>query len=379
MYLLSQSDWVGLFIKRKLSWDSFLKKYKVESGDTIVSLEEYIKKHRIPISDIKNLYDHITNNSEYLKRFYNTSLVPFVPQRIIDPPMSLTQLNNNEQVKYKNIVRNMYFEDILKKTQSGMENIKTYMNVLDDLYNNYIIDYKLLTPSARFYTKEGRIGSVFSSFYFRASILNPYVIYSLNMKLLHGMRIFTPTLGWSSYCYGFLECPDVVEYVGNDIIPSVCKNTKTFSRINYPNKHVDIWCQPSEDLLTNTKFMRSYKGHFDVVFFSPPYYRLELYEGKNQSTTRYSSYEEWLRGYWENTIQLCWHVLAPGGRLCYIISNYKQKDNTSVNLIKDMNIITKKVGFKQKGRIMPMWNKTVAVNVDTGDNHESICLFIRRS
>ena len=291
--------------------------------------------------------------------------------------MSLTQLNNNEQVKYKNIVRNMYFEDILKKTQSGMENIKTYMNVLDDLYNNYIIDYKLLTPSARFYTKEGRIGSVFSSFYFRASILNPYVIYSLNMKLLHGIRIFTPTLGWTSYCYGFLECPDVVEYVGNDIIPSVCKNTKTFSRINYPNKHVDIWCQPSEDLLINTKFMRSYKGHFDVVFFSPPYYRLELYEGKNQSTTRYSSYEEWLHGYWENTIQLCWHVLAPGGRLCYIISNYKQKDNTSVNLIKDMNIITKKVGFKQKGRIMPMWNKTVAVNVDTGDNHESICLFIR--
>jgi hypothetical protein len=258
-----------------------------------------------------------------------------------------------------------------------MGNIKTYLHVLYDLYNNKIIDYKLLTPSARFYTKQNRIGSVFSSFYFRASILNPYVIYSLNNKILHGTRVFTPTLGWSSYCYGFLECPDVVEYVGNDIISTVCKKTEKFATTFYPKKNTSIWCQPSEDLLHNNDFMRKYKNHFDVVFFSPPYYRLELYPGKNQSTTRYSSYEEWLHGYWEKTIKVCWHVLGRGGKLCYIISNYKEGGNTQIDLIRDMNDITNKIGFEKKGKIRPMWNKTVAVNVDTGDNHESICVFVK--
>jgi hypothetical protein len=195
--------------------------------------------------------------------------------------------------------------------------------------------------------------------------------------MLKGTRVFTPTLGWSSYCYGFLECPYVTEYVGNDIIPNVCKKTATFAKTYYPEKQVKIWCKPSEDLLKSAEFMRKYKQYFDVVFFSPPYYRLEIYPGKNQSTERYKTYEEWLQGYWENTMELCWHILQPGGRLCYIISNYKEGGNQSLDLIRDMNRITSKIGFEKKGRIHPLWNKTVAVNVNEGDNHESICLFVR--
>ena len=87
--------------------------------------------------------------------------------------------------------------------------------------------------------KNGRLGSVFSSYYFRASIMNPYLVYSLNHKLLNGTKIFTPTLGWSSYCYGFLECPMVKEYVGTDVIKSVCDKTNKFatSRKTY-RKHI---------------------------------------------------------------------------------------------------------------------------------------------
>jgi hypothetical protein len=96
--------------------------------------------------------------------------------------------------------------------------------------------------------------------------------------------------------------------------------------------------------------MRKYKQYFDVVFFSPPYYRLEIYPGKNQSTERYKTYEEWLQGYWENTVKLCWHILQPGGRLCYIISNYKEGGNQSLDLIRDMNGITSKIGFNKKAQ-----------------------------
>lgn len=380
MYFVTRSDFIGLFSGYpKMSWSDFLSNYRVESGRTLIPLKKYAKTHEIPVEDLRVLFNHIENREEYLGRFYDTSLKPLLPLSIRESPMLLANINNNAEVKYKNVIRNMYYKDILKNTKSGIDNVKSFLTVLDDLYNHRVIDYKILTPSARFYTKNGRIGSVFSSFYFRASILNPYVIYSLNHRLLKGTRIFTPTLGWSSYCYGFMECPHVIEYVGNDIIPSVCKKTEKFARTFYPEKASTIWCEPSENLLTHPAFMRKYKNYFDVVFFSPPYYRLELYPGKKQSTERYQTYEEWLQGYWEKTIQMCWHVLEPGGRLCYIISNYQESERPNINLVQDMVEITKKHGFAKKGAIRPMWNKTVAVNVDTGDNHENICLFVKKS
>jgi len=380
MYFVTRSDFIGLFSGYpKMSWSDFLSNYRVESGRTLIPLKKYAKTHEIPVEDLRVLFNHIENREEYLGRFYDTSLKPLLPLSIRESPMLLANINNNAEVKYKNVIRNMYYKDILKNTKSGIDNVKSFLTVLDDLYNHRVIDYKILTPSARFYAKNGRIGSVFSSFYFRASILNPYVIYSLNHRLLKGTRIFTPTLGWSSYCYGFMECPHVIEYVGNDIIPSVCKKTEKFARTFYPEKASTIWCEPSENLLTHPAFMLKYKNYFDVVFFSPPYYRLELYPGKKQSTERYQTYEEWLQGYWEKTIQMCWHVLEPGGRLCYIISNYQESERPNINLVQDMVEITKKHGFAKKGAIRPMWNKTVAVNVDTGDNHENICLFVKKS
>jgi tRNA1(Val) A37 N6-methylase TrmN6 len=122
--------------------------------------------------------------------------------------------------------------------------------------------------------------------------------------------------------------------------------------------------------------MDKYKNHFDVVFFSPPYYRLELYDGENQSTTKYDTYEKWLDKYWSATIQLCQHVLQPGGRLCYILSGYGS-DNTKENydLLDDMNTITKKYfTFKSK---QPMYNKNVHVTAHR-ETSEQIMLFVKK-
>ena len=77
--------------------------------------------------------------------------------------------------------RNMHYKDILQNTTSDFANNPSYLDVIEDLYIHNIIDYKLLTPSALHYMREGRLGSNYSSFYFRASIMNPYLVYSLNM------------------------------------------------------------------------------------------------------------------------------------------------------------------------------------------------------
>ena len=362
MKFLELEDFLEIFkSKQKQTFQEFLNKAQVRIGDNLEPLKEYMKRKDIDKAKIKLLFENIVNRNEYLTRFYNLSL-RVLPQflKIDDLPMKNKEMNNNILITYKNVIRNMHYKDILQNTKSGIDNVPSYMDILKDLYLNSIIDYKILTPSALHYMTERRLGSVFSSFYFRASIMNPYLVYSLNHSVLKGTRIFTPTLGWTSYCYGFMECPYVKEYVGTDVISSVCKKTAEFAKQKYPEKTTTIYCQPSEKLAKSVTFMNKYREHFDVVFFSPPYYRLEMYPGEKQSTEQYKTYEDWLSGYWEETIKMCHHVLEKGGKMCYILSGYgSQNTNEQYDLLGDMNKITKKY-FQLKSQ-QPMYNKDVHV------------------
>lgn len=358
----------------------FIISARVKLGnDHIISLKEYAQDHDIPKTDIQLLYDHIRNRIEYLHRFYKKSLEPVEPITIVEPPMPLSNINNDKVPQYKNRIRNMHCLDILQKTKSGFFKNPTFFDVLFDLYKKELIDYKLLTPSARHYLRDGRIGSIFSSFYFRASIMNPLVPFSLQKRILKGERIFTPTLGWSSYAYGFLECEEVEEYVATDVIPQVCKKTQEFCQTFYPYKRTRIFCEPSENLLHNRSFMTNYREHFDVVFFSPPYYELEKYPGEKQSIHQYNTYEEWLDKYWRQTIELCYQVLQRGGRLCYILSSYGCSGSVNCreyDLIKDMNGIAKE-RFTYK-RTIPLRNKNVRITaVSHRETGEKIVFFIK--
>jgi tRNA1(Val) A37 N6-methylase TrmN6 len=122
--------------------------------------------------------------------------------------------------------------------------------------------------------------------------------------------------------------------------------------------------------------MQKYTQHFDVVFFSPPYYELELYKSDNQSTDRYKTYESWLAGYWEETIKLCHDVLEKNGKMCYILSGYgSQNSNNNFDLLKDMNNIAKK--YFRLTSTQPMYNKNVHVTThrETG---EQIMIFTKK-
>lgn len=357
MRFITKSQFLSLFQgSQTISFQSFLKKAVIKSTNKTTSILEYAKAKSIPVSDLKLLFENIIDRTPYLERFYDTSLY-FDKTNIgfEEKPMLKSVINNNTHVEYKNIIRSMHFRDILQATQSGLENIPSYLNVLLDLYNEFIIDYKIVTPSSRHYIREGRIGSVYSSLYFRASIMNPYLVYSLNESVLKGSRVFTPTLGWSSYCHGFMESPSIVEYVGTDVIPSVCKKTQDFADTYYSSKKCTIFCEPSENLVRKAGFLKKYREHFDLIFFSPPYYELELYPGKNQSTTVYKSYEEWLEGYWRGTMILCNEVLAKGGKMCYILSSYGKNEG----LLGDMNKIAR--DYFKLINTMPMKNKNVNV------------------
>ena len=381
MEVISLKSFLNLFHKKdevKYTVNKMLTTMTVKVGNKIHLLSKYADTKKITRESLQLLCDHINNRDDYLTRFYNLSLSIDFSNLVISAtdvmPMKNNEMNNNQEIRFKNIIRNLHMIDILHKTKSGIDNVPTFFDVLFNLYFNGIIDYKLLTPSALHYIQKGRIGSVFSSYFFRASIMNPYLVYSLNQTIFKATRIFSPTLGWSSYCYGFMESPYVTEYVGTDVIPSVCEKTRKFSNI-YTKKKIDIYCTPSEQLLVNRKFMQKYKNHFDLVFFSPPYYELELYKSNNQSTDQYKTYTEWLDQYWNRTMKLCNHVLEKGGKMCYILSGYGSSNTKHFDLLNDMNNIAKTY-FKLLST-QPMFNKNVHVTThrDTG---EQIVIFCKK-
>lgn len=371
--MIEEKDFLKLFKRdREISLKKFLDSYKVKTSNRMYKLREYIELKKINMNDIIFLKGILENKDVYLINFYNRSLK--IENNFLHKEIPSRIYNNNLLVKYKNQIRNLHMRDILLNTKSGyIKNQRSYLDMAFDLFNKKTIDYQILAPASLYYIKKGGFGGVLSSLYFRASIMNPYLVYSLNLTLLQGTKVFTPTLGWTSYMYGLLETQIVREYVGTDVIKEVCDKTKEFAK-NYPKITTKIYNKPSENLLNYSYFKKNYKNHFDLVFFSPPYFKLELYDSENQSTDKYKTYDEWLEKYWEKTIELCYFVLEKGGRLCYILSGYGSDNTEKYNLINDMNNITEKK-FELIA-IKNMFNKNVNVTQhrETG---EKIMIFTK--
>lgn len=339
--ILTLDDWLKQFDLNKITLKQFINRYKIRSERTLLrTLKQHIKEKRITNEQVKTLYKHLVLGKEkYLRNFYRYSLK-------INKDLNLDNikpsLNNRLNSSYKNIIRNMYYKELLYNTvpdtYASVGNVP-FLKILYRIFNDNLIDNKLVTPSGLDMLKRGLFSNILSGFYFRASILNPAVINTISKRYFKGNKVFTPTLGWSSYMYGMLCNDKITEYVGTDVIKYVCKNTKELGNMFFPEKKINIYCTPSEKLKLNKTFMNKYKKYFNTIFFSPPYYKLEIYEGDMQSTKVYKTYNDWLSGYWEETIKLCKHVLKKGGKLIYIVSGYGEKYQ---NLSIDMNTITKK-------------------------------------
>jgi hypothetical protein len=335
MYL-TLNKWLELFNTNKISYSTFLKKIKVKKNNNdIINLKDYKK---LSNKIMKLFYEIIVlNKKKYLTNFYNKSL------KVNDTDKYPLCLSNNKNIQYKNIVRNLYYKEILQETDTIQPNLKSFLNVIIDMYKNYTLDYKLVTPSVIKLIEKNALSNVLSGLYFRSSIMNPVVPYSLTTHIDYKFKVLTPTLGWSSYFIGMMKNKNLEEYVGIDVINKVCNNTKKLATKNKIKN--DIYCKPSEDLYKDKIFMKKYKNYFDFIFFSPPYFQLELYKGKNQSTNRYKDYDTWLEKYWRDTVKLCYHTIKKDKLLIYIISGYNDKKNY-INLEKDMNNILIEEGFK---------------------------------
>ena len=83
-------------------------------------------------------FNNIQNNEKYLTTYFNKSLKPYNLSIEHEP---MTVYNNNSQVQYKNIIRNMFFKQLMENTETVVNNIDSYGNMIDNLYNKQIIKF----------------------------------------------------------------------------------------------------------------------------------------------------------------------------------------------------------------------------------------------
>lgn len=266
----------------------------------------------------------------------------------------------------RRLIRSLFYLELLDYTQvsNTVKSQVSFWGALDNMYNKLRLEDRFFAPSsidlflrAKGTKREQQSGIreinynnlfyLFQAYQPKASIFNPYSIKwimdnVLDSELLRpGKSIFTPVLSWGSYLSAFMHS-GYTEYVGVDVMPSVCEKVeflgKWYQDMGSPfnGKTVEIRCQPSETLLTDASFLGKYMDHFDVTLICPPYYDMEIYHEGPQSIDLYPSYEEWLRLYWGQTVEMSAKVIRKGGLFAMIVNNYNSLSGENYPLVDDM-------------------------------------------
>ena len=132
-------------------------------------------------------------------------------------------------------------------------------------------------------------------------------------SLFKAKRIYDPCGGWGDRLAAAMSV-DADLYYCRDVNPLVFTgyalqqqafHTKT--KLSFEYKGSEINCPE--------------KGYFDFIFTSPPYYKLEKYQGDMQSHAKFKKFDDWLTGFLYPMVTFAWDSLQEGGVLALNISD----------------------------------------------------------
>jgi len=296
-------------------------------------------------------------------------------------------IDGSKKVEYGRIVKNLFWEDLYSTYTTNSLGLPTTYEVLKKCVEYPFIFRIWKTPSSRkFVAKDkhsnSRLFNILRGTSSKASIFNPNTAAYIIGKILNSKKLLTPCLGWSSYLLGAFTA-DVKHYVGIDVIPSVVDKCKLLCE-NHTNNPFDdsdfkynFYCCPSEQIDKRHNFIETYKEYFDSVFFSPPYFDLEVYEGGEQSIESFPNYQDWLRGYWEETVKMCHSVLSKDGIFSFVIVPQYQSKKETLFIGKDLSTIAKKY-FTESGMKQIQWKTQTSLAIGKqkeSGNSENLYLF----
>ena len=328
---------------------------------------------------------------KFLENWYNEHIKQTVRQHIsgITPCETNGILDGSKKSEYGRIVKNLFWEDVYSTYTTNSMGLPTTYEVLKKSVEYPFIYRMWKQPSSqKFVVKDKRYNSrlfnILRGTSSKASIFNPNTAAYIISNILKSEKLLTPCLGWASYLIGSFSA-DVKHYVGIDVIPSVVDKCKLLSEDYCSNPFneefkYDFYCCPSEQIDKRHNFIETYKEYFDSVFFSPPYFDLEVYEGGEQSIESFPNYQDWLKGYWEETVKMCHSVLEKDGIFSFVIVPQYQSKKETIFIGKDLSTIAKKY-FTEIETKQIQWRTQTSLSIEKqkeSGNSENLYLFTKK-
>lgn len=345
--VLNGSDISGQFVVRD-HIDGFLTKW-AKNDDRLQRLDTYKRKlYRMIVEQpeiaLGQWYDKTVSVGEPLEFYFD------IPDTdILDGDTFAGRTN----AKYGRVCKNINFDKFYSTKKLYANDFEYTLGLMKAMFEDFKIRNSLAAPAFFDHVckiKDDDYSQVWTDFMIgcnRASIFNPATYKGILDKLFDGSTLFAPCMGWNAYQLGFYSSK-FDHLVATDVIPEVVKNGHKLhenwkqyrdnSIFEVADKKVKLYCSPSESL-RQTDMVSTYQGQVDAVLFSPPYYDLEIYDSPDQSFSNYPDYARWLEEYWAETIKICEQVLKPGGRLAFVISNYRNKAKQEVTISQDMKCV----------------------------------------
>jgi hypothetical protein len=222
----------------------------------------------------------------------------------------------------------------------------------------------------------------------RPSTFNPATYKGILDSVFEGEVLFAPVMGWDAYQVAFYSS-QFKKFIATDVIPDVVDNGRLLQQeyLKYQDKNifetdtkeVDLYLCPSEQLASRHQFDVKYQDQVDAVLFSPPYFDLEIYDSEDQSFANFPNYEDWLAGYWEQTVLLCKKVMKPGAKFGFVISNYRNADKKMTTISQDMRDVVA-THLTQVEHYRVQWSAmggSRQAKKTRGGNFEDLWLFVK--
>lgn len=126
-------------------------------------------------------------------------------------------------------------------------------------------------------------------------------------------RVYDPCMGWGDRLSGALAA-NLDFYYGRDVNP-FC-----FAGYSEQLKRLPSFMNASFEMVGSETSCPE-KDYFDLVFTSPPYFKMEKYAGDMQSHALYKTFDEWLEGYLYPTAKNAYLSVKSGGYVALNISD----------------------------------------------------------
>ncbi len=138
--------------------------------------------------------------------------------------------------------------------------------------------------------------------------------------------------GWGDRLVGALATPSIKRYIQTDPNEELLDATQKIYDTYDPNHETTVYLydKPMEDLTEKELCPDGEKN--DLVAYSPPYFKKELYPGNNQSHLRYPTINEWVTEFLYKSVEVSYKALNVNGVLAINLADIKIPNGTLYKL-----------------------------------------------